>query len=438
MSIAIFNINDAGIQVSVDGDLLRTSPGYAVLDQDRLLTGEAAGENAKLLPRWTNNRFWSQLNVNPLPNGTARIRHHADLAFAHLESLWQPIVGDVEAAAFIVPGYYSADNLGLLLGISREAGIPVGGIVDNSIVQATDLPLRKTVLHLDIHLHNITLTRISNLGSLARREVKTIMENGLFTLLDRWSNIIADQFVQTTRFDPMHSADTEQQLFNLLPGWIASLGEQNTHPITLKTGNTEHTVFISNDKLLKACASIYPQIVQAVRDEIPSGDTATLLVSHRFAGFPGLKNSLGLITPIETLDLAELKAIGSTAVHRDEIFSADGAVQHVLQISTSKEQAPVVSTTKETGATHLLWHHRAFAIGAGLKLGEDMSAGPVSSDTPVCTIYQRNRQLVLEGHQPGAVHVNGIAPDTPTSLKPGDEVVISGESMTVISVAPDG
>ncbi|MBO7005117.1 MAG: hypothetical protein JJ854_04600 [Pseudomonadales bacterium] len=41
MSIAVFNINDAGIQVSVEGDLVRTSPGYAVLDGNNLLTGDS-------------------------------------------------------------------------------------------------------------------------------------------------------------------------------------------------------------------------------------------------------------------------------------------------------------------------------------------------------------------------------------------------------------
>ena len=444
MSIAIFNINDAGIQVSLDGDLLRTSPGYSVLDGDTLLTGEAASEQAKLLPRWTNNRFWGQLNVNPLANGNARVRHHADLAFAHLESLWQPIAGDAEAVVFVVPGYYTGDNLGLLLGMCREADIPVGGMIDSSVIQAVDLPLRKTVLHLDIHLHKITLTRMSNTGALIRRDVKTITEKGLFTLLDRWANIIADQFVQTTRFDPMHDADIEQQLFNLLPAWIASLGEQNAHPVTLQAGDTGHSVPISNDRLLTACAPVYPGIVQAIRDAIPAGDTASLLVSHRFVGFPGLNNSLGLIADVEVIDLAELKAIGSTAIHRDQIIGADGAVQHVLQINTgdsggdSRAEAPVISGAKEAGATHLLWQHHAFAIGQGLKLGGDMSAGPRSSDAPVCTIYQRNRQLLLECLKQGAVTVNGADVDAETRLKPGDKVAISGESMTVISVAGDG
>lgn len=438
MSIAVFNINDAGIQVSVDGDLVRTSPGYAVLDGNNLLTGEEASQNAKLLPRWTNNRFWSQLNVNPLANGNNQIRHHADLAFAHLEALWQPIAGSAETAVFVVPGYYGSDNLGLLLGMSQEASIPVRGIVDSSIVQAADLPLRKTVLHLDIHLHSITLTHISNTGTLARRDVKTVIESGLFTLQDRWSNILADQFIQTTRFDPMHNADTEQQLFNKLPDWIGSLGEANAHAFTLNAGDTEHSVSISNDSLLKACASIYPQVVQAIRNELPAGETATLLVSHRFAGFPGLKSSLGLINNLEILDLPELKAIGSTAVHRDEIVSRDGAVQHILQISTGNEQAQATASPATNKPSHLLWQHQAFAVGSGLKIGEDLSQGPRNSDNPVCTIYKRNDQMVLETPTSGSVEINGSAAEGTQDLKLGDVITISGETISLIAVAGDG
>ena len=267
MSIAVFNINDAGIQLTVDSELVRTSPGIAVLNDNSLLTGEQASNNVKLLPRWTNNRFWSQLNTNPLPNSTEQVRHHADIAFAHLEDLWLPVSKEVANVILIVPGYYLNNDLALLLGIARECGMPVKGIVDQSVIAASNLPLRSNVIHLDVHLHSFSLTQISNRGILARKNVKTILETGLSTLLDRWANIIASQFIQTTRFDPMHNADTEQQLFNLLPGWIRNLQDSNTHSFSLKAADTEHSVAISQENLLKACTPLYPQIVQAIRSE---------------------------------------------------------------------------------------------------------------------------------------------------------------------------
>ena len=241
MTLAVININDAGIQLALDGELMCTSPGFAVLNDDRLLTGEEASKNARLLPRWTNNRFWSQLTTNPLANKTDQIRHHADLAFAHLEALWLPVKGDISDVIFVVPGYYTNENLVLLLGLAKECNLPLSAIVDQSVVVASNLQLQGTVLHLDIHLHSITLTKITNSGSLLRQEVKTVIETGLFTLWDRWANIIGNQFIQTTRFDPMHEAASEQQMFNQLPEWIANLTDGNMNTFVLNVGTTEHS-----------------------------------------------------------------------------------------------------------------------------------------------------------------------------------------------------
>ncbi len=433
---AVFNINDAGIQVALAGDLLRTSPGYALLNKGELITGERASQHARLLPMWTNNRFWSQLTTNSLPNATGQVRHHADLAFAHLEDLWLPIKKEAGRAIFIVPGYYSNDNLGLLLGMARESGIPVSGLVDHSVLAACDLPLRPTVLHLDIHLHAITLTRISNTGQLTRKNVKTITETGLYTLWDRWAHTIANQFIQATRFDPMHDAASEQHLFNLLPGWIAGLADADMHSFELEAHDTEHAVTIAGDNLLRECAPLYPQIVQAIRPEIPRGEKASLLISHRFKGFPGFKRSLELIPNLDLIDLPETAAIDAALLYQDEIATDSNAVSHTLQLSGGKVLQ--ANDREAARATHLLWNHRACAIGSGLKLGGDFSRGPAASDEPVCTLYPRNNDLLLELHQPTAVRLNGKAATSGASLQPGDLLEIAGEALTLILVEDHG
>ena len=69
MATGLIELNDSGINVSVDGKNMLQSPGYAVLDGKRLLLGTEAMNNARLLPRWTNTRFWQQLDTNPLQVG---------------------------------------------------------------------------------------------------------------------------------------------------------------------------------------------------------------------------------------------------------------------------------------------------------------------------------------------------------------------------------
>jgi hypothetical protein len=415
--------------------LLRTSPGIAVLDDGRLMTGEEASRHARLLPRWTNNRFWNELNTSPLANGNQQIRHHADLVLAHLENLWADIRTQSDQVVLVVPGYYTNEHLGLLLGIAREANIPVVGVVNGALLAACNLPLQGTVLHLDVHLHAITLSRLSNDGSLALKSTRTIVETGLSTLWDRWANIIANQFIQSTRFDPMHDARSEQQTFDRLPDWIANLQDSGMHAFQLDLDDVEHSVAVSNESLLKACTPLYPQIVQAVRAEVPEGTGASLLISHRFKGFPGLIQSLELVSNVELVDLTEVKVIGSAHLHRDQIISETESISHVVQLDAGElSSSPALSEAPR--ATHLLWQHRAYPVGSGLMLDGDLSMGPRRSSNPVCMLYPRNNQLYLECTQ--RISLNGERIEGVHPLSPGDVLNINNQDITLIAVGSDG
>ncbi|MFT7384074.1 MAG: hypothetical protein ACI90G_001657, partial [Urechidicola sp.] len=198
LTTALIEINDSSVDVSIDGASVVSSPGYAVLDGSHLLIGETAQKNARLLPRWTNTRFWQQLDTSPLAAPGSNIRHHADLVLQHLETIWQSIETPVDEAVLAIPGDYSTDQLGLLLGIIREARIPVVGLVDSALVAAAGQP-HQQCLYLDIHLHRITLSHLATDGNIRRSSTSTVIETGLFTLWDRWADIIASQLIQTSR-----------------------------------------------------------------------------------------------------------------------------------------------------------------------------------------------------------------------------------------------
>ncbi|MDZ7684908.1 MAG: hypothetical protein U5O39_07750 [Gammaproteobacteria bacterium] len=291
--------------------------------------------NARLLPRWTNNRFWNQLGTEPVANGTDAVRHHADLAFAHLESMWEAHKADIDRLIFTVPGFYPREQLGLLLGMARECGIPVAGVVDTAVAAAATKPGGTTLLHLDIFLHRTTLTVLKADTSLRRIDTVTISETGLFTLWDRWANIVASQFIQTSRYDPMHQASSEQRLFDTLPEWIANRGDSRSTRFELEVAGKKHEVAISREQLLQACATIYPQIVQVIRDHIPAGETAALLVSDRFGGFPGLADSLNLIGNAAVSFLSEDAAAHGARQFESAIASGDNAVSHTTSLPVS-------------------------------------------------------------------------------------------------------
>ena len=432
MSLAVIEINDAGIEVGVDGELLTPSPGYSVLDGERLLVGSEAQRNARLLPRWTNNRFWNQLNTDAIAQATSTVRHHADLALEHLESIWKPIAGDVDQVILLVPGYYEHAQLGLLLGIARECGMPVAGVADASLLAASDMADQPTTLLLDVHLHRLTLAKIASGNTLSRTGFTTIMETGIFTLWDRWANIIANLFIQTSRFDPMHEAATEQALFDQLPAWIAENGNSHGSAFELNMGDSNYSVSISVDQLTHACAQVYPQLVQFVRNEADA--ETTLLLPSRFQGFPGLKDSLGLVPNLEVVELAPGQAVRSAFNHAEHIISGDGAVSHVVNLPIARRpSAPAVKVSAH--ASHLLLGHQAIAVNRSLPLSADLGDGfRLDNEHPVCTVFERGQELHITTEDP-SVRVNGDIADTDLTLNPGDVISIGDHQITVIAVS---
>ncbi len=436
MALGIIEINDAGIQVAIENEIVTTSPGFAVLDGDHLMVGEEALQNARLLPRWTNNRFWNQLNTDPIANSTDNVRHHADLAFAHLDSLWQPIREQVDSVILLVPAYFEHSQLGLLLGIAGEIEIPVVGVADVSLMAACDLPVRSTCLHLDVHLHRTTLTNLSSGNTLNRTRTATITETGIFKLWDRWANIIAHQFIQSSRFDPMHQARSEQALFNQLPAWIEQLGTSRGNQFELDLGDINHSVSVSRDQLLTACAQIYPLLVQFIRAQATTDEVSTLLLSHRFAGFPGLKDSLGLISNVELVELEAAQSIISAYAHADRIISGDGAINHITQLPISNRTNSTNLSQDKARVTHMLMGHHAVAIGKSFQLSRNFNEGiRKDPENPICTLYPRGDDLYVDVHTAAALKVNGEPASGQIPLKPGDILNVGEYVITLISAS---
>lgn len=433
MTTATIEINDAGIRAAIDGELVASSPGYAVLDGKTLLIGDEGLRNARLLPRWTNNRFWNLLNTDPVTNGTDTVRHHADLAFAHLEQVWQSLPG-AEKVILAVPGFYSREQLGLLLGMARECGIPVAGLADTSTLAVAGEPAQRTVLHLDIFLHRITLTALNAETSLARTETVTVNETGLFTLWDRWANIIASQFIQTSRYDPMHQAVSEQKLYDALPDWIDGLAGARTSSFEMEIGTNRHQVAVSQEQLLTACAAIYPQIVQAIRQHVPAGEQASLFISDRFRGFPGLEDSLRLISNAEPMWLAEDCVATSAVEHASHIISSSGSLSHITSLPVSVARPDGGKATTSARPTHLLVGHHATPIGNALRIARiENGSVRTTNENPVCTLYTRGNETVLDNHAGTAISVNGAAAPANAPLRAGDVLRVNDTDIILIS-----
>ena len=128
-----------------------------------------------------------------------------------LEQVWRAAAQQGDRLVVAVPAYMSNNNLGLFLGIAAELNIPVVAMVD-AAVAATRREYKDAVpVHVDISLHS-TVSEPHDPGwsGSVLNAPRSLKSPALLLLFDAWRKVIAEAFVQQSRFDPLHTAETEQ------------------------------------------------------------------------------------------------------------------------------------------------------------------------------------------------------------------------------------
>ena len=150
MAILAAHINDAALVVSNDARILYREPGFALLEDDILKTGNEAYSNASLKPRRIQNRFWSDLKTTPLSDPRFQHLSAADLVSQQLEEIWQRVAQPGDRLVIAVPPYMNNDNLGLLLGMRMERERPVVAMVDAAVAATRRHYMHAGPVHIDL------------------------------------------------------------------------------------------------------------------------------------------------------------------------------------------------------------------------------------------------------------------------------------------------
>jgi len=456
MSVLVIELNDSGILVGDAEHCRDAGPGYAMLDPEGLKIGEAAQRESRLRPRQMHNRFWLELDAGSLPVPSAHAATCADLACAQLRSLWQSYGGDrVEAVIFAVPGFYSRDALGLLLGIAQATDIPARGLVDTAVA-ASGAPLAdRRLVHLDCHLHASLLTELSGVERLSRGEIHFVEAAGLAGLSERWIKTVAEAFVRQTRFDPLHNAKTEQKLFDSVPDWVGRLEADNELEVAIEHQGRTVSAKVAGRQMLEAAESFYERLVRLVESARRARGPLTVQLSHRLALLPGLVARLGDIEQTEVVTLPE------SAVVR-------GALARSAQILTSAEAVHYVTTLDQTAAaevldaaalpqprddqprpprsrpTHLLNGAIAFPLGEDpLTVGTapPSDARGVKPNGPPegisrrhCSVYVRGDDVILDDHSRYGTFLNERRVEGQTTLRVGDVVRVGSPGSRLLLI----
>ena len=315
MTLLGLELSDAGVLVAGDNPIRlltvdgqeKESPGFAIPEKRRLLVGKPASDKAHLFPLQVINRFWDQLGTEPLKQKNRHAQNHAEIAYVHLSHLWKAVKPYGDEMIIAIPHFYSREQRGLSLGMAQELSIPVKGFVPLAIAASHYAYPNTMLLHLDIHLHRFEIIYLHQGESLSAKNSATIREISLERLYRSWVETIAEEFVRATRFDPLHQAATEQELYNRLAVVLDIFKHRSSYLFELSHGKDRYHMTLFRDVLFQKSEKIFDDIcrfIEKMRDDLGKNDFPTILqMTHRVAGLPGLKDKLLKIENCKIIDL---------------------------------------------------------------------------------------------------------------------------------------
>jgi hypothetical protein len=425
MTIWVIELNDSEIRVARGNEIVLRSPGYAFIDNDKIEVGATAAKQARLHPRAAHNRYWKNLNQDPLQYPSPRARHNADLAFAQLLAIHEQ-AGKPEEVIFAVPGSYSREQLALLLGLVEASPLTAVGLVDTAVAATAAIAGEGNYVHIDIHLHQTILTRIHVSEQVSRSSVQLIDGVGLSTIYDSSAHLIADLFIKESRFDPQHHPETEQALYNQIPACLHSLQTHAEVSLEIQYQQTQYQAKLSADALLQVLRPGYQKIVDAV------GTADVCLISDQLAHLPGLTTLLG-----ESEALSPTVLFEACQKHAAIICSSGSALNFVTSLPAASD--PVITEIRKQthndtepaadgqSITHILHGHNAYPLNKErlyLTASGVINVGLGRDSHCSISQYQGRFQLQPEGEL--TVFVNGQQLQQSTQVEAGDIISFVG------------
>lgn len=430
----IIEINDAGLVLSNADGVQLVSPALSVVDGDSIHVGDAARSRSRLDPRKTFDKFWDQLDQQPLNRNAGQARSHADLAWYHLQDIARR-AGEGTQLVLAAPHHFGNERLSLALGIAQACKLEVIGLVESQVAMAACVKGNAPRLVLDAGQHRSHATQVEYDDELYITDCRELGKGGIGKVYQLWMNFIAAEFIRETRFDPLHDAASEQHLFDSLPQWIYALSEQNSVALELRAGQRLHHIEISRDQLATAAAAVYEPLVDAARKA-----SGTVILSARLAALPGLQQQLQQHANV--VALPETALTEAVLAFHDQIRAAPDELAWVTRLPGPVPDSRHFSSDGEPSdglpATHLLHHWRALPFkDSPLLLGERLRNLDVGESAHGALLRWVNGGALLDAPDAQTVWLNGKAVTGQHPVRAGDALQLAegGDLLRLIAVA---
>lgn len=459
MTILGIDLNDSGI-LAVDGQTESAkAPGYAVGRGSEILVGYDAWKLARLHPRQSTNWFWQHLSDQPLTNMMGGQISAADLVHAQLEYLCAGFRDGLEGVIFVVPVHWSNEQLGLLLGVAEDINIPVLGLLDAAVAATRCEYPGMTLLHVDASLHELTIAQMNQAGRSSVQERQVIDQLGIDRLERTCIELIARQFVERSRFDPLHDGQSEQYLYDNLYGWLEQLKTRNEIELSMTFGGNDFEAAVKAADVVARIIDFVEPVVQNIRSLLSVGVPATVQITNRLAVFPGFVEAMARMAQVSVYVL-EPGATALGAVNRSNCFPpTDAGVRMTvalpwdrpaMAVSASAEGSAAARPGDDRKPTHVLYEGRAYRLGSrAFAIGSELAPGDYGAALDAqlsgisrrhCSIRTGENGVEVVDHSRFGTRLNGHTIDGAALLQSGDVVSLGNpgsEFLLITEVMPD-
>jgi hypothetical protein len=267
---------------------------------------------------------------------------------------------------------------------------------------------------------------------------------------------VAEEFVRSTRFDPLHQAFTEQELYDRLPVILTELRNQTSVHFEMTGGSKTYRITLTRDLLFKKAVAVFEEMRRLVGrfyDRFGSSGPGTVLIlTDRISRLPGVKDTL---TGIADSSIIELKpGAGALGIlnFKGPLFEKQAGSSAPLLTSRPLPNDGRISVEGlrndaqgQQRPTHILYRHLAYPITekpliVGLTADDGEAGIQIQGRTDGvsrkhCTVQLRGNDVLLNDYSTSGTFVDDAPVNKKAILALGQTVRIGtpGETLKLIA-----
>jgi FHA domain len=449
-------LDDRAFSLARNGQVLSSAPSAVIDTAGKTLVGADAWKALRSHPMAVSTRHLGAVLTQRALTTRAEsivaqqlktlLTHHPVLAG---ERLW-----------IASPARSETAGLGAFLGVTRDLSLPVDGFIDAAAVTVAALGLERNAIVLELGLHHAAATAVDSDSGQARRRRTVFAERaGFIELHQMWLDLVSTTMVKRTRFDPLHDAVTEQQLFDALPSLAREAATNGNTTAAITKGTERFEVALTRDQFAQTADIVFRIIIGLIHQLRPAGAPVAIVLPTPVADLPGLREQLEQFVDCERVVVPDGFAAAATSLldlpesprAEDSVrllrrLPLQSQVQSTLSAAVSRE---FLGKRRSGGAppSHVLFDGRAHALNGGaLVVGRTNASSPYRSITLSdglagvsrrhCTFAHDGEELVLLDHSTFGTFVNGERVQERVRVHAGDRVRLGepGVELSLIAV----